>query len=213
MVMGKKRSRKAQSHGQSLKERFHKRERTKLPAMAKKGKSSNVPRLCPEDRRLHRFYEPLLLLHTLDRNGEQRISRCPSEDPAVLNLQLREFRRVFLDQLAYVCDFVKGGDSVTAIAMEVQPSEVIFWVSSNIGPSEKVIKYLQVLLHILRQVASSAEDRISIETTIAEKCMDFNIKRIKAYRDFLKKPLASCLKILTSSVESEGVWRFCISWI
>ena len=80
------------------------------------------PRLNPEDRLRSRFYEPLVLLHVLDRTGELRISRCPSEDRVTDNLQLRELRRTFLDQLAYVCDHVKGGDTVTAMALEAQPS-------------------------------------------------------------------------------------------
>ncbi|CZT53494.1 uncharacterized protein RSE6_15090 [Rhynchosporium secalis] len=75
------------------------------------------PRLNAEDRLRSLFYEPLILLHLMDRNGELRISRCPSEDRVTDHLQLRELRRTFLDQLAYVCDHLKGGETVTAMAL------------------------------------------------------------------------------------------------
>ena len=58
--------------------------------------------------------------------GELRLSRCPLKDRATDHLPLRELRRAFLDQLAYVCDHVKDGDTVTAIALEALPSGVTF---------------------------------------------------------------------------------------
>ncbi|KAH6662693.1 hypothetical protein B0J14DRAFT_685223, partial [Halenospora varia] len=94
------------------------------------------PRLSPEDRLRSRFYKPLVLLHVLDQNGKQRISRCPLEDA------LRELRRTFLDQLAYVCDHIKGGDIVTAMALKAQPPGVTFWVASNDKLSMGTISFL-----------------------------------------------------------------------
>ena len=43
-------------------------------------------------------------------------------------MQLCELKRNFLNQLAYVCDYIKGGDTVTAIALEAQPPLVTFWM-------------------------------------------------------------------------------------
>ncbi|KFZ25279.1 hypothetical protein V502_00239 [Pseudogymnoascus sp. VKM F-4520 (FW-2644)] len=53
------------------------------------------------------------------------------EETDTLSTHLRELRRTFLDQLAYVCDNIKGGDTVAAIALEAQPSGVTFWAASN----------------------------------------------------------------------------------
>ena len=110
---------------------------------------SSGPRLDPHKRLLSRFYEPLVLLHVLDRNSAQPISHCPSEDQATCSLQLRELRRNFLEQLAYICDFSKGGDTVTAIALEAHPSGVIYWVASNEGPCKRVILFLHETLDLL----------------------------------------------------------------
>lgn len=161
----------------------------------------------PENRLEHRFYEPLVLLHVLDRSGQHQISRCPSEDPVIPQLQLREFRRIFLDQLAYVCDYLKGGDTVTAMALEEQPSGVTFWVASNTTPSTKTIVFLQGVLNTLRSLAlSRPEQRTPVEDDIAWRCIEFNRKRIKEYRKLMRNPLELCLASLRSSEDPEGVW-------
>jgi hypothetical protein len=77
--------------------------------MSPKKTQSKTPRLDPKDRLLKRFYEPLVLLHVLDPNGEQRTPRA-------------------LD----VTD-----TSVTAMALEAQPSGAVYWVASNSGVSTR----------------------------------------------------------------------------
>jgi hypothetical protein len=57
-----------------------------------------------------RFYEPLVLLHVLNPNGEQRTPHAVDVTDTS-DMQLRELRRTFLDQLAYVCYNIKGGDA------------------------------------------------------------------------------------------------------
>lgn len=207
LIMPRKRSRKSLStQVQPLKKRTLKKKRKETLTMeGKKTRASNCPRLSPEDRLKSRFYEPLVLLHILDRSG-QRISRCPSEDPVVPQLNLREFRRTFLDQLAYICDFVKGGDTVTAMALEAQPSGVTFWVASNTEPSTGTLYFLQGILNTLQSLASSGSEhsRAIIEYEIGQKCIEFNLKRVKAYQTLARKPLQQCLVSLKSSELSEG---------
>ena len=165
-----------------------------------------TPRMSPEIRLLYRFYEPLVLLHVLDPTGEQRISRCPSEDLDAPQLELRELRRNFLEQLAYICDYEKGGDTVTAMALEARPSGVTYWVSSNTMPSPKAISFLRRILGILKSLAfSHAEHRNIEEDRIIQRCISFNRQRLKAYRKFLQKFLPRCLESLKSSEELEGM--------
>jgi hypothetical protein len=190
---------------------------SKNPALKKRGKrklamdrsepaARKGPRLNSEDRLRSRFYEPLILLHLMDRNGELRVSRCPSEDRVTDHLQLRELRRTFLDQLAYVCDHVKGGDTVTAIALEAQPSGVTFWVTSNTNFSIVTTSFLQGILSTLQSLTFSPSDSstTSTENDLSQRCVDFNIKRIKAYYTLLQSPLEKCLTFLRSTDEPEG---------
>jgi hypothetical protein len=179
--------------------------RKRKQRLAKEGEMAQTPRFSPEDRLKSRFYEPLVLLHVLDRNGQQHISRCPSDDLVAPQLQ-RELRRTFLGQLAYVCDYLKGGDTVTAMALEAQPSGVTFWVASNIEPSTRTISFLRGILDILQSLAfSQPEQRIIIEDAIAWKSIEFNLKRVKTYQALMQRPLQQCLASLRSSEESEGL--------
>ncbi|KAH9207092.1 hypothetical protein DL95DRAFT_278118, partial [Leptodontidium sp. 2 PMI_412] len=133
------------------------------------------PRLNSEDRLRSRFYEPLILLHLMDRNGELRVSRSPSEDQVTDHLQLRELRRSFLDQLAYVCDHVKGGDTVTAIALEALPSGVTFWVTSNTNFAVVTASFLQGILSTLQSLTFPPSDSAtaSTENELFQRCVDF----------------------------------------
>jgi hypothetical protein len=187
-----------------------KRKKRTLAMAAWKTQVSKGPRFCAEDRLRSRFYEPLTLLHVLDRNGGQRISRCPSveAEAADSQLDLRELRRTFLDQLAYVCDHIKGGDTVTAIALEARPSGVTFWVASNNNLSEGTISFLGRILELLRSLASSRieHSKSIIGSEIAERCIEFNLKRIRTYQTIMRRPLQLCLESLKSSKASEGEW-------
>lgn len=168
---------------------------------------ARTPRFSPEHRLKCRFYEPLVLLHVLDPIGEQRIPPCPSEDLVAPWLELRELRRNFLEQLAYICDYEKGGDTVTAMALEARPSGITCWVASNTKPSKSTISFLRGVLDTLKSLASShPEQRNIIEDGIIRRCIEFNLKRLKTYRDFLQKSLQRCLKSLSGSEASEGVW-------
>lgn len=78
----------------------------------------------PDERQIHRFYEPLVLLFTL---GRTRADRTP-EDPRMdmTSLSIRDARRKFLKALAYAYDYEKGGDTVTAIGLEQTPEANVF---------------------------------------------------------------------------------------
>jgi hypothetical protein len=166
---------------------------------------SKAPRLDPEDRLLKRFYEPLVLLHVLDRNGEQRMPRTP-EIGDLSDMQLRELRRTFLDQLAYVCDNIKGGDTVTAIALEAQPSGTVFWVASNNGVSTRTTDFLGKVLCTLQSLAACQTEsaRGVTEAGLSQMCIEFGIRRIKAYQALLRKPLQKCQTELKRSGQQTG---------
>ena len=138
--------------------------------------------------------------------GELRLSRCPLKDRATDHLQLRELRRTFLDQLAYVCDHVKGGDTVTAIALEALPSGVTFWITSNTNVSAVTASFLHGILSTLQSLTSHPPNSssTSTENDLPQRCIDFNLKRTKAYYHLLQRPLRQCLAVLKTSDEAEG---------
>jgi hypothetical protein len=173
--------------------------------MSPKKTQPKTPRLDPKDRLFKRFYEPLVLLHVLDPNGEQRTPRAVDVTDTS-DMQLRELRRTFLDQLAYVCDNIKGGDAVTAVALEAQPSGVVFWVASNSGVSARPTEFLRKVLCTLQSLAMCRIEsaRSATEAEVSQMCIEFSIRRVKAYQTLLRKPLQLCLTNPKRSGEPAG---------
>ena len=137
-------------------------------------------------------------------HGDQ-ISGQPLESSDAEDLEIRQLRREFLDQLAYVCDHVKGGATVTALALESTPQGVVFWAAANETPERLVAPFLRGLLKDLNQLYDSDQDVAELlEDRILDKIIDFNLKRIKTYWDLLQKPLRCCLKILSRAGNTEG---------
>ena len=62
------------------------------------------------------FYESQLLLYVLEKvRGEHTTRRNYHGE---LDQDETELRRSFVDKLAYICDFKKGGSTVTALALQ-----------------------------------------------------------------------------------------------
>lgn len=161
------------------------------------GCSSNFPRFSQAERLLHRFYEPLVLMHTL---GDVRDEHSRSDLFSHLNISdwaVRDLRRQFLTDLAYLCDYKKGGDTVTAIGLERTPQGCIYWVAANTSPDRKIVPFLKELLNQL-QVISRQQNGCSenAEIALTESCLKFASRRLKDYCRLLKHRLAKCVSHL-----------------
>lgn len=87
--------------------------------------------------------------------------------------------------LSVMCDFKKGGDSVTAIAMEKVPCGPRYWVAVN-GHHDKIKTFLQDVLNALEeQGRNHAEDEL-FEQLLFNKFVLFQRPRIKEYWKFLQ---------------------------
>src|SRR5215470_16849587 len=89
------------------------------PQKQTSGQSANTPRFDGYERLKHRFYEAVLLLLVL---GQTRGSRTSVH----FSGSQQSVRRRFLNNLCYVCDYVKGGDTTTAIGLEHCPEKYTF---------------------------------------------------------------------------------------
>jgi hypothetical protein len=132
------------------------------------------------DRLHYRFYEPLVLLYTLgstrgDRSHDNPITWTSS-------LSIRDARRQFLTDLAYACDYKKGGDTVTAIGLQGTPEANVFWVASNNDPVDKIAPFLKELLTIL---ANNSEDEKTLEEIVSQMCINFASLRIQFYKKYI----------------------------
>jgi hypothetical protein len=155
---------------------------------------------------LRRFYEPLLLLHSL---GQVRGARTKPElhfDSSGPNHQ--KIRRSFADGIAYICAYDKGPDYVTASALEKSPEGIIVWLAANAEIKPKVITFLERTLddlsHIAAQGDSSDRQRTGLQSqeNILTRIVAFNQNRIQAYYKLAKSFTTSCLAIIREHCQS-----------
>lgn len=166
--------------------------------------SPNRPRLAPHERQLSRFYEPLVLLYTLGSTRGEHTRSVPFDATNSAHLPLKDLKRNFLSDLVYMCDYDKGGDTVTAIGLEFKPQGHIFWVASNKCPETKIVPFLKSLLIRIRQVAAASIPVPEQVEELAAKCINFATPRIKKYKSLLRPLLRRCQHHLTESGHMDG---------
>ncbi|RAL16904.1 nucleic acid/nucleotide deaminase domain-containing protein [Aspergillus homomorphus CBS 101889] len=147
------------------------------------------PRLDAYQRRLGRFYEPLFLLRVLGQTRGQHIAGSPDA-----SLEQARQRR-FLRNLAFVCDFTKGGISCTAIGLEDSETCYNFWISSNTSV-DKIVEFAKNALSHLKRTATVTGDIIEQDKAIFTRfCLDFAISRVKKERQCLFQAIKQCYPI------------------
>ena len=151
------------------------------------------------DKLMMRFYEPLVLQHVLGPTRGDRIQCEPLDSPDESNL-----RRSFLNHLAYICDFRKGGATVTAIALEQRPAGVVFWVVANENVKDKVVKALKKILNGLAGLDDTTDEQTAtVEESIFRCAAELGMPRVKTYWQFMQDSLKKCLGVLESE-QNEG---------
>jgi len=165
----------------------------------------------PESTKLmKRFYEPLVLQHVLDPTRGSHIHREPLGSLDESELDNCKLRRSFVDSLAYICDFQKAGTgaTVTAIALEMRPAGVVFWVAANEDVERKVVLSLEGILKNLAGLDGldgvvDEESTVTVEESTFRLAVELGMPRVKAYWQLLQGPLERCLKILEGE-QSKG---------
>lgn len=159
-----------------------------------KSKSLGKPRLGSHNRLLSRFYGPLVLLHVLGQTRGCHTNALSTGDPLLETCRLR---RQFLNDLSYVCDYDKGGDTVTSIAIEARPQGFVYWLASNKHPDKKVTDFLSNCLKDLRRISRSSVEEIQpLRHELVTQCIQFSTKRIKKYWSCLRPLLQRCFLLL-----------------
>lgn len=166
----------------------------------------NISSIAQDGKRkklFHRFYEPLVLLYVLDRTQGDHVSRQDPERLPSGEISLQELQRRLLDALSYVCDFDKGGDTITAIAAASAP--LTYYVATNENSAEKAVPFLHSLLRRLKELYDVDPRRLSeSERSILEYCVDFSEKRVQTYWKFLKESLTQCRNEFLEASVAQG---------
>ena len=139
------------------------------------------------------FFESQLLLYVLENiRGEHKKRQNYHGE---LDQDETELRRSFVDKLAYICDFRKGGSTVTALALQRTNQGVIFWLAANETVKAKVILFLRNILELLKKVELGAS-RKTTETQLLVSIVPFNSERIDYYWKALERELSLCIERL-----------------
>ncbi|KAF4630477.1 hypothetical protein G7Y89_g7669 [Cudoniella acicularis] len=139
------------------------------------------------------FYESQLLLYVLEKvRGEHKKRQNYHGE---LDQDETELRRSFIDQLAYICDFKKGGSTVTALALQKTYQGVIFWLAANETVKPKVIDFLRRVFQLLKKVEDGAS-RKTTETQVLALIVPFNKDRLDYYWSALSRYLPLCVQRL-----------------
>jgi hypothetical protein len=158
----------------------------------------------------NRFYEPLVLLAAYGKSqgehtkSDQVISEEYSDDG------IKTPRKKFLDELAYMCDYSAGGDTVAAIAIQDGP-QLVYWVAANTSQGSRVKPFLSGILQLLGEACGASEENISaLKQQISDRSMKFSVMRLRRYRDRLQRTIKACLSALERQ-NTEGCVNFIYS--
>lgn len=161
-----------------------------------------------------RFYESQLLLYVLEnvRGDHSKRQNYHGE----LDQDATELRRSFMDQLAYICDFKRGGSTVTALALQQTPQGVTFWLAANDTVKQRVMYFLQEILTVLKNMKDGVTKE-SIEAQLLNRIISFNKERLDYYWSALEDQMNLCTERLnvlegsTSKLLSEFIILRCTS--
>lgn len=180
-------------------------ETSEEPTLPIKSRKVGAPRLDPYVRLLNRLFEPLLLLKTIGQTQERHTSEPRGTNDAEIN------RRSFLQALAYLCDFKKGGMSCTSIAVEDAQEQYIFWVAANDDScGERIASFLHKVLRLLQGIdvaRSSGDDAEPLKRTLVRFCILYASQRVTAEARNLRKAIVECSEDLEKKGMAPSTYR------
>lgn len=131
-----------------------------------------------------KLYPRLALLKALSGFKDKHKPRQRSEDLKC------EARRNFLDSFAYLCDVQKGGNTVTATALQQRPYSDFLWLAANEGIRDDIRVYATNILVHLR--TATLGNQSIIQDTIFRLAVEKCKPRIQFYRENVQKYATNC---------------------
>lgn len=158
-----------------------------------------IPRLDKYDALVRRLFEILMLSDIIKKVHESH--SIVSHDLS----SIAGVRRRFLKNLAFICDYDKGGPTTSTVAVEERIDCCVIWVSSNEGAGPAVVKFLESGLSRLRQISSSTGEENGTpkhEAALAKHCASFASRRVRKEWKLLTRSAKKCLNLLDDSTDT-----------
>lgn len=154
-----------------------------------------TPRFNPYNKLLSRLFEFLALFSILKKAAGPHV--ITNHDSSTLEAT----RRRFLKNLCFICDYKKGGDTTTSIAVENRPDCFMFWVAGNVTPSPKVVDFLSgVLGHLQDAEAADLAEKKRLEVKLTEDSIKFSTPRLKKECKLLCNAAKRCQSYLSTGI-------------
>lgn len=156
---------------------------------------AKTPRLDPYLRLIYRLYEALYLLDILGKvRGPHQVTNLDFS-------MIFAVRRRFLKNLAFLCDYKKGGPTSTAVAIEDGQKCNTFWIASNEGPDEAVLNFVTSVIAKAKAFHEEPEaEKVSAEVDLTRLCVDFASSRIKKQSHGLSSSAGRCRKFINEAM-------------
>lgn len=155
-----------------------------------------------EEKLIKRFYEVLVLLRVLGQVQGDKINRQTLGDADIHSMTAVEMRRMVMNHLCTMCDFLKGGDTVTAMAVENLPQGPRYWVAAH-GQLKKIVAFLSRVLGMLGSW-TSADDQLDLEGRLFDIFVEFHRPRIAKYLGVLRGSIENELNRIELDADTKG---------
>jgi hypothetical protein len=172
---------------------------------SKRASPNTRPDRSSQKRSLCRAYEPLVLLYTLRSREEDYVQAMLPNEEDTLYLPPKLTIRKFLEDLAYLCDYDKGYDTVTAIGMESSLQQNVLWIASNTSPTRGIINFVKARLVDIKQLSATVgTDKSRQVEDFVSTCIDFATPQIIEDMRSLLSGLQTCKSYLEKHRPEEG---------
>lgn len=178
--------------------------------------SDSQPYAGAYEKLLNRLYEPLFVLYALDPvRGEHTTTTFLPQNAT------QHVRRQFRDDLAFLCEYDKGGDACTALGIEERDDCLVYWVAANTSPQIKIAPFLEDLLGSLVSClkkgstgndANKIAPREHATQDLTAKCAAYALPKIKKLCRLLRGIIADCERSLKNGSFSEQD-RILVGWL
>lgn len=153
---------------------------------------------------IHRFYEPIMLLEAL-KEPVGKPSSAPPQSMRVDDENPKQLFQAFVYKLAHVCDWEKGGKTVTSIMVLdttnvlTDEPEFTYVFGVNQATPHHLKRTASFLHTVLQKVASAspvseAEARNAAERELRQIVLRFNRPRVRFYLKSLRDKAEVCLR-------------------
>lgn len=171
---------------------------TPCPSLPLVSTHKEKPRSGHYKKLMARFYESLFFLRVLGQTRDIRTSA-----PSTGSIE-QDARRAFFRNLAFVCDYEKGGKSFTSFGVANLPDCYMFLLASK--RKENCAKMLTCVLEMLREYGKTVDhtERAGRSSEFIKACIRHANSRIDLYIKELKAAIIDCIATLVRRNDSNG---------